>query len=179
METLQPLSYTRSNMSRITKRMLLSIIKCFSFEALLVPSRFTTDLEEDIPGIIGALMDALKTTLLESAPAHWSPRKLIESSVHLTYDPATPTPTSTSISRVVTAEEEGEATREPSPIMLRLTGAREFEDEQNKLRMNIDATETKLKVERDTLEKETHIGAEGLTSQKANEGGQIGNIMEG
>jgi hypothetical protein len=78
METPPPPSSTQSNMSRITKRMLLSIIKHFPFEALVVPSRFATDREEDIPGFIAALMDALKTALLESAPAHLSPRKLID-----------------------------------------------------------------------------------------------------
>lgn len=45
--------------------------------------------------------------------------------------------------------------------------------------MNVDATETKVKVERDTLDKETRIGAKELTSQKVNEGEQIGNIMGG
>ena len=85
-------------MCRITKRMLLSIIKHFPFEAVVVPSRFATDREEDIPGFIGALTDALKTALLESAPGHLSPRKLIEPSSHVAYEPATPTPTWTSMS---------------------------------------------------------------------------------
>jgi hypothetical protein len=83
------------------------------------------------------------------------------------------------VSRITTDEEEGEAIREPTPFMLRLTGAGEFEDEQNKLRVKIDAPETKVKVERDTLDKETHIRAKGLSSQTVDEGAQIGNIMEG
>jgi len=170
METPPPPSSTRSNMSRITQRMLFSIIKHFPFEALFVPNRYTTDWEEDIHGFIGALVDALKIALLESVPPHLSPRKLIEPSGHLAYEPPTPTPTLRSMSRVVDAEEEEEdISLEPTPFMLRLRGVPEFEDEQKKQRMKIDATESKAKVEQDTAE-EAHIGAEGFTSQEVNEG---------
>src|SRR5437762_251265 len=170
METPPPPSSTRSNMARITKQMLLSIITHFPFEALVVPSRFATNREEDIPGFIGALMDALKTTLLENAPAHSSPRKLI---APLAYEPATPTPIWPSMSTVVTAEEDDEdISLEPTPFMLRLRGAQ-------KKGMKMDAAERKVKVERDALEEEAHIGAEELTSQKVDEGEQMGNITEG
>ena len=164
-------------MSRITKRNLLSIIKQFPFEVLLIPSRFPTN-REDIPAFIGALTDALKTALLESAPARVSPRDLIEPSVRLAYEPATPTPMSTSTSTVITAEEEDIIGTEPTPFMLRLRGAQEFEDEQNEQRMAIDVTEMKVKVKPDTLEEEAHIGVEELASRKINEK-QMANISEG
>lgn len=80
---------------------------------------------------------------------------------------------------MVTAEGEGAAIRGPTPFMLRLRGAGEYEDEQNKLWMKIDVAETKVKVERDMLDKEIRIDAQRLTSQKVNEGEQIGNIMVG
>lgn len=178
METPPPPSSGRSSMSRITKRDLLSIIKQFPFEVLLIPSRFPTN-REDIPAFIGALTHALKTTLLESAPARVSPRKLIEPSVRLAYEPATPTPMSTSTSRVITAEEEEDIiSTEPTPFMIRLRGAQEFEDEQNKQKMTIDVTEMKVKVKPDTLEEEAHIGVEELASRKINEE-QMANIAEG
>ena len=84
METPLPPS-TGSNVYRISKRMLLSILKKFPFDALVIPSRFATDREEDIPSFIAALADALKTTLLENPPAHLSPRKLIAPSGHFAY----------------------------------------------------------------------------------------------
>lgn len=164
-------------MSRITKRTLLSIIKRFPFDALVVPNRFATDRDEDIPGFIDALTEALKATLLESAPARVSPRKLMEPSDHLAFEPATPTPTSTSMSTVVTAEEEEDIGMEPIPFMLQSRDAQEFEDEEKKERMKIDAAGTKIKVERDALE-EAPIGAEGLISQAIDEGDQMGNITE-
>ena len=107
METPPPPTSAPSNMSRITKRTLLTIIKRFPFDSLVIPNRFATERDEDIPGFIGALIEALQATLLESAPANVSPRKLMEPSAHLAFESATPTPTSTSMSGVVTAEGGG------------------------------------------------------------------------
>ena len=74
METPPPPTSAKSNMSRITKHKLLSIIKRFPFDSLVIPNRFATERDEDIPGFIGALMEALQATLLETAPANVSPR---------------------------------------------------------------------------------------------------------
>jgi hypothetical protein len=137
-------------MSRITKHKLLSIIKRFPFDSLVIPNRFATERDEDIPGFIGALMEALQATLLETAPANVSPRKLMEPSAHLDSEPATPTPTLTSISGVVTAERERIGVPETIPFMLRLRDAQEFDDEETKS-IDVGSTGDTLKLRREAL----------------------------
>jgi len=151
METPPPPTSAQSHMPRITKHRLLSIIKRFPFDSLVIPNRFATERDEDIPGFIGALMEALQATLLESAPANISPRKLLEPSAHLDYEPDMPTPTLTSISGVVTAEGEGWiGVPETIPFMLRLRDAQEFDDEETKS-IDVGSTGDTLKLRREAL----------------------------
>jgi hypothetical protein len=162
-------------MFTITKRMLLTIIKRFPFENLVIPSRFATDREQDVPAFIEALTNALRMALLESAPGHVSPRKLVEPASYLAYEPSTPTPTSTLMSKMIKPEEENISTQS-TPFMLRLRAAQESEDKQSKQRMKTEATEMEVKSEHDTL-KDAQIGAEALTSHKASEEEQMRNII--
>ena len=57
--------------------------------------------------------------------------------------------------------------------MLRLRGAREFQDEKNKQSMEIDEEETTVKVERSTPDEDVLVGPEGFTPRNVEEREQI------
>lgn len=140
METPPPPTPATFNMSRITKPTLLSILDRFPFDSLVIPDHFaSTERDEDTPGFIDALIAALQVTLLESAPANMSPRKLMEPSGHLTFQPA-PTQISASMSELEIAEAgDGQS-------ISFMRGAHELDDEETK--PIIGSTDDALKLRR-------------------------------
>jgi hypothetical protein len=143
METPPPPTSATFNMSRITKPTLLSILNRFPFDSLVISDHFaSTERDEDTPGFINVLIAALQVTLLESAPANISPRRLMEPSGHLTFQLA-PTQISASMSELEIAEAgDGQSI----PFM---RGAHELDDEETK--PIIGSTEAALKLRRAAL----------------------------